>query len=124
MLRTLGRLPRFETALLVLATALLVALSVASDRRSHGVHVDSYSTYDADGGGYRAFYELLGREGVRVERFEQRPAFLGPALDTLVWVEPLPFDPTQSVMAAADIAALQTWVRDGGRLLYVGHDDA
>jgi hypothetical protein len=119
----LRALPRVETAILILAAILLVALRVAR-QGEHGPALDSYSTYDASAGGYRALYELLQREGVRVERFGGHPSSLDSALDTLVYAEPLPFDPARGEATRADAAALEGWVRAGGNLLYVGHDDA
>ncbi len=123
LVRALRRLPPLETAVLVLAFALLVAVALVSQRSKSVAVLDSYSTYDATSGGYRAFYELLAREAVGTRRFEQRPAFLDRAIDTLVWSEPLTFDPRQAAVTQADIGALQDWVRAGGALLYVGFDD-
>ena len=40
-----------------------------------------------------------------------------------MWAEPLPFDPRRIPNTRADVAALEAWVREGGRLLYVGHPD-
>jgi hypothetical protein len=123
VLRALRRLPPLETLVLVLAFGLLVAVTIATQRAKSTLLPDSYSTYDATSGGYRALYELLVREGVRAGRFEQRPAFLTAQTDTLVWAEPLPFDSRQLATTNADVAALQEWVRAGGSLLYIGFDD-
>ncbi len=122
--RALRRLPPLETGVLILAFGLLVAVAIVTQRSKSVAVLDSYSTYDTASGGYRAFYEVLAREAVRVERFEQHPAFLDRSTDTLVWAEPLTFDPRQTAATRADIAALQDWVRAGGALLYVGFDDA
>jgi hypothetical protein len=119
----LRRLPPLETLVLVLAFGLLVAVALATQRAKSTAVLDSYSTYDAASGGYRALYELLGREGLRAGRFEQRPAFLTAQTDTLVWAEPLQFDPRQIATTNADVAALQEWVRAGGSLLYIGFDE-
>jgi hypothetical protein len=124
VIATLRRLPPLETALLVCATLALIALGVLTDRSKHsGLPVDSYSSYDAAGGGLRAWYEVLQREGLRVDRFERRPPFLDGSLDTLIWAEPLSFDPRQQQNTKADVAALEAWVRGGGRLLYIGRDE-
>lgn len=118
-------LVRFETALLAFAIAILAAVGVIGrSAKETPQAVDSYSTYDAAPGGYRALYELLARERVRVERFEQRPAFLDAGIATLVYVEPLGGDPRALTPTRADIAALDAWVRGGGSLVYVGYDDA
>ncbi len=123
MIAALRRIPRLEGSLLVLAVALLVGLQVLDSKAMRAPVVDSYSSFDAASGGYRAFYELLQREGVRVDRFEQRPALLPPG-GTLIYAEPLPFDPSQGTVSDSDVAALEDWVRAGGTLLYLGHDDA
>ncbi len=123
MLRGLRRLPPLETAVLSLGLAVLVTVAVQGRRGDSAAPLDSYSTYDAASGGYRAFYELLAREGIAVDRFELRPAFLGSETDTLVWAEPLAFDPRQLASTAADVGALERWVRAGGALLYLGYDD-
>ena len=124
MISALRRLPRVETAVLVVAFAMLVAVGVIRARtQTAAAPLDSYSTYDADAGGYRALYELIAREAGPVARFERRPAFLDSEIATLVYAEPLPFDPRQLANTAADVAALERWVRDGGRLVYLGHDD-
>ena len=118
-----ARLPRFETAIFGIAALALVAFGVWRGDRTPRVRFDSYSTFDSASGGYRAFAELLEREGVRVTRFRGRPSMLDAARATLVWAEPLPFDPAQGATTAADVAALEAWVRHGGRLLYLGLDD-
>jgi hypothetical protein len=120
----MARLPVLEIALIVLAVVALVVMAVLNERRSQTVEPDSYSSYDPASGGYRAFYELLQREGVRVERFQQRPGSLDAAVDTLVYAEPLDFDVRQIQATPNDAHALEAWVRDGGRLVYFGHDDA
>jgi hypothetical protein len=126
MIAALRKLPRLETSLAVVAALILIALAYfrESPGRNPTQQLDSYSSYDAASGGYRAWYELLQRERLRVDRFEERPAFLDASVDTLVWADPLGFDPRQISNSAADIGALEAWVKNGGRLLYIGHDDA
>jgi hypothetical protein len=46
--------------------------------------LDTYSANDVRSGGYAAWEELLGREGVAVERFERRPIELDGTIDTLI----------------------------------------
>ncbi len=124
MRAALRRLPLLESVLLLAATLALIALAVLTDQAKHTeVAFDSYSSFDAASGGLRAWYEMLQREGLRVGRYEQRPPFLDGTLDTLIWAEPLAFDPRQVQNTQADVAALEAWVRGGGRLLYLGHDD-
>jgi hypothetical protein len=123
-LAALRRLPKLETAILVVAVAVLVWLGIASGKQQRaGAAIDSFSSYDSASGGYRAFYQLLGKLGVRVDRFERRPAFLDAGIDTLVYVEPYDFDTRAVPLSASDLAALEAWVRAGGHLLYIGHDN-
>ena len=123
-IRALRRLPPLETSILVVAIAILTALGLASSRQAEiGPQLDSFSSFDTAGGGYAAFFSLLEREDVRVRRFQQRPAFLDASVDTLAYVEPYVFDPRAVTPSSGDVAALEAWVRGGGRLLYVGHDD-
>lgn len=118
-------LVRVETALLAVALAILAGLGYVQSRAEDAPpKLDSYSSYDAASGGYRAAYELLEREGARVERFERRPAFLDSGIGTLVYAEPIAGDPRARAPSKGDIAALEAWVRDGGRLLYIGDDEA
>lgn len=125
MIFALRRLPALEIAILIAATLVLVVAGVLRERNGTPAESrDAYSTYDATGDGYRAFFEMLEREGVRVERFERRLAFLDASLDTLVWAEPPDTDPGRAQPTRADVAALEAWVRGGGRILYLGHDDA
>jgi hypothetical protein len=123
-LAALRRLPKLETAILVIAVAVLVALAVATGKQQQvGPTIDSFSSYDPASGGYRAFYQMLGQVGVHVDRFERRPAFLDAEIDTLIYVEPYDFDARAVPLSASDLAALEAWVRAGGHLLYIGHDN-
>ena len=125
MRERLRGLPLRDIALLAVAIALITTFNLlgAHNGEEQAQSLDSYSSYDAASGGYRAWYELLQREKIGVERFEQRPAFLDRKLDTLVWSEPIEFDPRQTSNTKADIRALQDWVKAGGRFVYLGHDE-
>jgi hypothetical protein len=118
----LRALPRLELAAIALAILVLVILSVATQDARTPAPAASYSTYDADSGGTKAFYELLADEGLDVDRFERLAVFLDRSISTLVWIEPLDFDERQRTPSAAEIKALDAWVRGGGRFIYVGHD--
>jgi hypothetical protein len=120
--RLVARVPLLETALILVSVAVLVTLAVLGERQAQPAPLDSYSSYDAATGGYRGLYELLQREGVHVDRFEREPAFLDPSIDTLVYAEPLAFDPRQTTASPKDASDLEAWVRAGGRLLYLGYD--
>jgi hypothetical protein len=122
ILARLRALPRTELVVLVLAIALLVGLSIATQEARKPAPLASYSSYDAQSGGTRALYELYAREGFDVERFERQTVFLDRSTGTLVWIEPLEFDPAQRVPTEAETKALESWVRGGGKFLYVGHD--
>ncbi len=85
--------------------------------------LDTYSANDVRSGGYAAWEELLGREGVAVERFERRPIELDGTIDTLIdayGAAPLP----DGVRLDADTRALADWVRKGGRLVLLGRNAA
>jgi len=124
MRERLRALPLRDLALLAAAIGLITAFNVLSARSERPVaQLDSYSSHDAASGGYRAWYEMLQREKIGVERFEQRPAFLNGSLDTLIWAEPIEYDPRQTRNSKADIRALEDWVKAGGRFIYLGHDE-
>lgn len=79
--------------------------------------IDTQSTYDAHPGGYQALYEVLRAEGVRVQRFERRPAYLDDSIDTYV----VAVSPTAgSGITETDYQALARWVKAGGRLVAIG----
>ena len=120
--RIAARIPWLETMFFVAAVATLAAIVVT--QQAPPIALDSYSSYDASAGGYRAFYVLLQRERLPVERFERRPLFLDSSIATLVYAEPLPFDPSQGPSSEADASAIELWVKAGGTLVYFGHDDA
>jgi len=119
MRRMLARLPLLETVVLVGSLACIVFLTAAQQRRAQPVG-NTYSTYDAAGGGMRAWYELLAREGSKVGRFEERLAFLGRDAGVFV-VADQPFSLAAfSDVQRSDASALAAWVRAGGRLLFAG----
>jgi hypothetical protein len=87
---------------------------------------DTFSSYDFQRGGYRAWYDLLNREGIRVTRYQRRPAYLNDSISTLV-IANNEFDaalreevgqPT-GIYAESDHAALRKWVSSGGRLVWL-----
>jgi hypothetical protein len=70
-------------------------------------------------GGYRAWYELLAREGVHVERFRRHhDALAASGIDTLIVA--FPDDSIEHRWNAAERDALRAWVRGGGRLIDIG----
>jgi len=120
--RFLRRIPPLETALIVLACAALVAAG-ALGSASTPPAPDTYSSYDVSSGGYGAYYQLLKREGIDVDRFERRAIFLDHDIDTLAYAEPLWFDPNASGESEASARAIDAWVRGGGHFVYFGHDN-
>ncbi len=123
MIARLRALPPRETLLAAVLIGILAAILFATQRASQQTAIASYSTYDADSGGARAWYELLEREGLHVERFERQALFLDRSLPLLVWLDPLEFDLRQRVPTKAETTALETWVRNGGTFVYVGVDN-
>ena len=74
---------------------------------------------DFNPGGYRAWYELMAREGVRVETFRRHhDALAASGIDTLVMA--FPDEPVPHEWSAGERDALRAWVRGGGRLVDVG----
>jgi hypothetical protein len=72
---------------------------------------------DFSPGGYRAWYELMASEGVRVARYRQHhDALPNSGIDTLV----LAFPEGGSLWNAAERDAVRAWVRGGGRLVDIG----
>lgn len=107
-----------DAAVLAFALLSLIALALVNQPRT-AEHPVTYSTYDASGGGYRAWYELLSREGVAVSRFEERAAFLDRSTRTVVLSDP-PSLASRGDVASTDAAALAAWVKSGGRVVVLG----
>jgi len=114
------RWPVVEAIALGAAVAFLAGVgALQQTRRGHDTS-DSYSSFDAGPGGFRAWYELLGREGVAVARFEERLPFLDRSVRVLVVGDPPPSPSRVPEVTPADGTALAAWVRDGGHLVVVG----
>jgi hypothetical protein len=87
---------------------------------------DTYSSYDFQQGGFHAWFDLLRREGVRVDRYTQRPAYLSDVVATLIVANNV-FDTLlrqQSGQAvgrysSGDYDRLRRWVQSGGRLVWL-----
>jgi hypothetical protein len=101
-----------------LLLAALVAVSLLG-HRPEGPKAATHASGDYSFGGYRAWYELLAREGVAVTRFRSHHDALRAArIDTLIVA--FPDDPLPSSWNAGELSALRAWVRRGGRLVDVG----
>ena len=116
--------PIVETIAAILVLAGFIALEylqVQQQRAAMPVY-DTQSTYDAAPGGYRALYEVLQREGVRVQQFERHAAYLDHDIDILVVSDGgiLTSASPAAPLGSADIEAIGAWVKSGGTLVVVG----
>ena len=68
---------------LVLAFAAIAVVGALRGERGAQAPA-TYSTYDAEPGGYRAWYELLQLEGIGATRFDERAAFLDAGIGTVI----------------------------------------
>ncbi|HEX3550075.1 MAG TPA: DUF4350 domain-containing protein [Candidatus Elarobacter sp.] len=102
------------------AVALLALLAVSLLGHHEAPPVAAtHASGDFSFGGYRAWYGLLAREGVRVQRFRlHHDALPRSGVDTLVVAFPDP--PLPYAWNAAERDALRAWVRAGGRMIDVG----
>jgi hypothetical protein len=106
---------------LVVGGLALAALAVASSFGHHDQSPDGATRASGDYsfGGYRAWYEVLDREGVAVARFRRHhDALRDSGIDTLVLAFPDSSLPHR--WDATERDALRAWVRAGGRLVDIG----
>jgi hypothetical protein len=109
---------RRDIVVAALALLALVAVSLLN-RQAQAPEAATRASADFSFGGYRAWYELLAREGVRVERFRRHhDALRDSGIDTLVAAFPDPSLP--HLWGASERDALRAWVRNGGRLIDIG----
>jgi len=107
-----------EHLVAALALLALVAASLFANRPEPPAAATRASG-DFSFGGYRAFSELLAREGIRVERFRRHHDALGESgIDTLVVA--FPDEQLGHLWNAAERDALRAWVRRGGNLVDIG----
>ena len=118
-MRELRRVRASDASFVLLVLAGIVLVAVLNGR-APAAGSDTFASTDYRSGGYAAWYELLRREGVAVERFEGRPANLDASIDTLIAATPV-VPAGADARRPADIAALARWVRDGGRLIALGN---
>lgn len=123
-----ARFPIVESLIALVAIAALAIVSYigAHNQQQSSLQVNTYSTYDYASGGYRAWYELLDAEGVRVERFEQRPAFLDRSVDVYISAANTYGDyaiaavgGNLEVPTSGDWDALAKWIRAGGHFVWL-----
>jgi uncharacterized protein DUF4350 len=87
---------------------------------------DTFSSYDFQHGGYRAWYDVLNREGIRVTRYQRRPAYLNYSISTLIIANNV-FDlglraqvgQQIGTYTQSDFDKLRKWVESGGRLVWL-----
>ncbi len=87
---------------------------------------DTFSSYDFQHGGYRAWYDVLNREGIRVTRYQRRPAYLNDSISTLIIANNV-FDlglraqvgQQIGTYTQSDFDKLRKWVENGGRLVWL-----
>lgn len=116
--------PIIETvaAIFVLSGFIAVEYLQVQQQRAATAQIDTQSTYDATPGGYRALFEVLQREGVRVQQFERHAAYLDHSIDVVV-ISDVGFsgsDSTATSLGQADLEALGAWVKGGGTLVVAG----
>ena len=98
--------------------AVLLAVSLLG-HRPEGPKAATHASGDYSFGGYRAWYELLAREGVSVGRLRSHhDALRRSKIDTLIVA--FPDDGVASSWNASEHNALRAWVRGGGRLVDIG----
>lgn len=114
------KLPVHASDILFVLAGITMLTVFGVTREHRQMHrMDSYSSYDARMGGYRAWYEMLRGEGVNVTRFERYWAFLDSSTSVLIIT--LPVEPADvSIATPSGQKALSEWVRGGGTLLILG----
>jgi hypothetical protein len=117
------RAPAPPTLAALGAVVLLALIAIVSSHDGAPAY-DSFASTDYRAGGYHAWVTLLAREGIATGRFVLRPIELDSTIDTLISAQPPPRATDPGARTAADIAALASWVRGGGRLVYAGRNAA
>ena len=95
----------------------LVVVSVLSAKKPPPPKDATHDSSDYSFGGYRGFYELLAREGIRVDRFRHHHDVLG---DTDTLVAAFPGGEHDADWDDSERTALRSWIRGGGRLIDIG----
>lgn len=111
--------PRKRTDALtaLIAIALLFGTAYLWSSRDREQPVSSFSTYDTGRNGYRALFDVLGREGIDVSRFEYPLGLLGSGVRTLVIPPAAPGLEGVLGRPSGDAAALAEWTKKGGTLV-------
>jgi hypothetical protein len=102
----------------LVASALLLALLAYERSTMQEPRPSVYSTYDTGPNGYRALYEVLGAAGLPVRRLERELGTLDPTIKTLI-VTGYEEDPSAKPLDEHDAALLRRFVQNGGRLIAI-----
>lgn len=108
---------RRDVVIAALALIALLVVSILSQKPERPTSA-TRSSEDYSFGGYHAWYDLLAREGIRVERFRRHHDALDGERETLIVA--FPEDSERQSWSAAERDALRAWIRRGGRLIDVG----
>ncbi|MBV9719383.1 MAG: DUF4350 domain-containing protein [Candidatus Eremiobacteraeota bacterium] len=109
---------RLDIIVLVVCSALFVALAYGRFTLDRERRPSVYSTYDTGPNGYRALYEVLGVAGVPLQRFERVLPSLVPSIRTLV-LTGYEDDPSAKPLDRRDAEFLSAFVKKGGRLVAI-----
>lgn len=114
---------RKRTDALTALFAIMLLLGVAYLRSMHDREpaVSLFSSYDTGRNGYRALFDVLGREGVDVSRYEYPLGLLGRSVRTLVIPPGPPALAGAFGRASGDVASLAAWTKNGGTLIVFAH---
>jgi hypothetical protein len=108
-----------DLAVAGLLVALLLAVSLLTSRAERQLPLATHASADFAFGGYRAWYDVLAREGLDVRRFRRDHGALPQAgLDTLIVA--FPANGLPATWTAADALALHDWIARGGKLVDIG----
>jgi hypothetical protein len=105
---------RIRDLVIVVAALFLIAL-LSQLRAQNGAAASVPSTYDSGASGYAALYEMLSREGVRVDRFELPLSELTGSAGTLVIAGDRAL--SEAAPSRGALRALDAWVRGGGHVV-------
>ncbi|HZZ66233.1 MAG TPA: DUF4350 domain-containing protein [Candidatus Baltobacteraceae bacterium] len=112
------RRSRSDAVVAAAAVAVLMVLVVLRESLTSSLY-SVPSTYDTGPRGYAALYELLARERLRVQRFEEPLSQLISYRGTLVIAGP--DDDVPLINSGPQDHTLETWVRSGGTLVLLGN---
>lgn len=127
------RRARVPVEVLISLAALLCFITLAlldySRQLQQAESFDTFSTFDYHPGGYRAWFDLLRREGVTAQRYERRPGYLDDNVSAFIVANNFNGAVVRAqtggkpgLFAPGDYTALERWVKSGGRLVWISDD--